>query len=699
MDFMDLRTRTSLFCGALALAIAVSMLLRRRPRRAQWFFAAFSADIGLWYLAQWLYLVQLSPIWAHFTAVLVVLMPQFAVHLFEALFPRAGARQTLPRVAGVLFFPMLLLVLSPEHTAGWVRGAVILYVFGLLAAGLWSLWRRGENSGSRSTQKRVRFVVACGALAAAFSLADFLWFVGVPLPPVGAVLSIVFLFVLAESLIRERLVDLYEMAALAVVSTALAFSLGGIFYVFVQLLGQFQTMYLNAVLGGIVMLVLFEPLRDKITAYLHRALFLERADLERAVDRARHELTHVLQVDRMMHVVVDSLADSRRATAAALYLYHPLAVDLELGLSFGVKPPEGIPLAGIRALTERLERVPSLGLEEVERDLNEGRRHAASDALLGDEQLLREAELFGPYQRGVIVALRARGGELLGILAVLDERVSDAFSADDRTLLELLARQISVVVENSQRYLQMQTQARLAALGQMAAGLAHEVKNPLSAIKGAAQLLGEPTPGQAPDEASSEFLGIILEEVERLDRVVCSVLNYARPSHGDPGVINVNAVVDQTLRLLASDRDGGCEYSTQFESDLPSVRADAEQLRQVLLNLIRNAGQAMGGRGTISIATRIRRAKSSDRSVEIAVTDQGPGIPPEVRAHLFVPFFTTRAQGTGLGLAISERIVQEMGGRIEVLTAVGVGSTFSVQLPPALDPALAVPALVSTSLT
>jgi signal transduction histidine kinase len=682
---MDLRTRTSLFCGALALAIAVSMLLRRRPRRAQWFFAAFSADIGLWYLAQWLYLVQLSPIWAHFTAVLVVLMPQFAVQLFEALFPRPGAQQNLPRIAAFLFFPMLLLVLSPYHTAGWVRGAVILYVFGLLAAGLWTLWRRGENSGSRSTQKRARFVVACGALAALFSLADFLWFVGVPLPPVGAVLSIVFLFVLAESLIRERLVDLYEMAALAVVSTALAFALGGIFYVFVQLLGQFQTMYLNAVMGGIVMLVLFEPLRDKITAYLHHSFFLERAALERAVERARHELTHVLQVDRMMHVVIDALSDSRRATAAALYLHHPLAVDLELGHGFGVKAPKRIPLAGVRALTERLEHVRSCALEEVEREAYETRAHSPADEREGDEQLLREAELLGPYRRAVAVALSARGGELLGLLLVLDERVSDAFSVDDRALLELLARQVSILIENSRSYLQMQAQARLAALGQMAAGLAHEVKNPLSAIKGAAQLLGEPPSGHATDEASSEFLDIILEEVDRLDRVVCSVLNYARPPQGDPGLINVNAVVDQTLRLLASDRDGGCDYQTEFEPGLPNVRADAEQLRQVLLNLIRNAAQAMGGHGTVTITTR-SRADASDRGVEIAVTDRGPGITPEVRPHLFVPFFTTRAQGTGLGLAISERIVQEMGGRIEVLTAVGAGSTFSVQLPPALGP-------------
>lgn len=680
---MDLRTRTSLFCGALALAIAVSMLLRRRPGRAQWYFAAFSGTIGLWYLAQWLYLVQLSPIWAHFTAVLVVLMPQFAVQLFETLFPRAGVRQTLPRVARGFFLPMLLLVLSPYHTAGWVRGAVILYVFGLLAAGLWTLWRRGENSGSRSTQKRARFVVACGALAAAFSLADFLWYVGVPLPPVGAVLSIVFLFVLSESLLRERLVDLYEMAALAVVSTALAFALGGIFYVFVQLLGQFQTMYLNAVMGGIVMLVLFEPLRDKITAYLHRSFFLERAHLERAVDRARQELTHVLQVDRMLHVVIDALADSRRATAAALYLHHPLAVDLELGLSFGAKGPKRFPLSGIRTLTDRLERDGSCALEEVEREVSELRRGEPGDRLVADERLLREAELLGPYRRGVAVTLRARGGELLGLLLVLDERVSDAFSAEDRALLEVLARQASVLIENSRSYLQMQAQARLAALGQMAAGLAHEVKNPLSAIKGAAQLLGEPPSGHATDEASSEFLAIILEEVERLDRVVCSVLNYARPSQGDPGLIDVNAVVDQTLRLLSSDRDGSCEYETQLEQGLPSVRADAEQLRQVLINLIRNAAQAMGGRGTVTITTR-SRAESTDRSVEIAVTDRGPGITAEVRPHLFVPFFTTRAQGTGLGLAISERIVQEMGGRIEVLTAVGSGSTFSVQLPPAL---------------
>src|SRR5690606_33708181 len=104
----------------------------------------------------------------------------------------------------------LVLAVSSLHEHGLVRGAVLLYVFGLFAAGLWALYRRGESSGSKATQRRVRFLVVFGALAITFSLADFLWFVGAPLPPVGAVLATVFLFVLAESLIRARLGDLYD---------------------------------------------------------------------------------------------------------------------------------------------------------------------------------------------------------------------------------------------------------------------------------------------------------------------------------------------------------------------------------------------------------------------------------------------------------------------------------------------------------
>jgi signal transduction histidine kinase len=225
----------------------------------------------------------------------------------------------------------------------------------------------------------------------------------------------------------------------------------------------------------------------------------------------------------------------------------------------------------------------------------------------------------------------------------------------------------------------------------MAAGLAHEVKNPLGAIKGAAQLLGDSN--DRLDASEREFVGIILEEVERLDRVVGSVLDYARPSKGDLGAIDVSAVVRRTLTLLASERGKDWEVETADLPDgLPLVRADAEQLRQVLINLIRNAEQAMGGTGKVRVSVRARErvgsASPSDPAewVEINVRDQGPGIAPQVLDKLFVPFFTTKPTGTGLGLAVSQRVVEEMGGRIEVTSHPGSGSTFTVVLPTAGEP-------------
>jgi C4-dicarboxylate-specific signal transduction histidine kinase len=173
------------------------------------------------------------------------------------------------------------------------------------------------------------------------------------------------------------------------------------------------------------------------------------------------------------------------------------------------------------------------------------------------------------------------------------------------------------------------------------------------------------------------------------------VLDYARPNKSDLGAVDVNAVVRRTLRVLSSARAEHTEVETELADDLPLARADAEQLRQVLLNLIRNAAQAMSGRGAVQLATRGRdelpagaSAKDATHWVEISVRDQGPGIAPQVLKNLFVPFFTTKERGTGLGLAISQRVVADMGGRIEVATRPGAGATFTVLLPVSPEPLL-----------
>jgi signal transduction histidine kinase len=538
----------------------------------------------------------------------------------------------------------------------------------------------------------VRFLVLIGALAAAFSLADFLWFIGAPLPPVSAVLAIVFLFVLSESLIRERLVDLYDVLVKLLVSTALAFSLAGIFYVFVVLFGGFEVMYLGAILAAIVILVLFEPLRERAEGYVSRFFLRERVDLERSVSRARARLVHVLQPGEMQEIVMAALEGSRRATGAALYLRDPGGSDFALAASFGPPAPARVESATAAPLLERLEQTPSLSLEELGLGIPERRRSGQRREADADERVIAASEVFGPFKQAAVLGIRGEDRELRGLLLVIDDRARDAFPPDDLAVLEPLALQIGVVIENSKQYRRMQERDRLAVLGQMAAGLAHEIKNPLGAIKGAAQLLSDAQSAAHLGPPEHEFLGIILEEVERLDRVVGSVLDYARPSKADIGAIDVNTVVKGTLKLLASDRAEVSDARMDLEPDLPRVRADAEQLRQVLINLIRNASQAMGLGGTVYVNTRKREerhpgGREPTTFVEIAVRDEGPGIAPQVMKNLFVPFVTTKDRGTGLGLAISQRVVAEVGGRIDVATRPGLGSTFTVILPAAPDAA------------
>jgi two-component system, NtrC family, sensor histidine kinase HydH len=677
-----------LLCGALALAIAAAILLRGRRRDVHLLFAGVAADMGLWYLAQSFYGLFQATVWARVTAVLAILLPQFILHFFEAIVPRRdGTKSFLLRVAGGLAVPMLLLTFSPQHKSSIVRVAIFLYAFGLLGAGLWSLAIRGQKSGSRATKRRVSFLVVIGALAASFSLADFLWFIGAELPPVGAVLSIVFLFLLAESLRRERLLDLYEMVGRLMVSTALAFLLAGIFYVFVTYLGRFNTIYLNAILSAIVILVLFEPLRLWVESQIQAVFFRERLDLHTAVADARRTLVHVLETDELGQVVLTAVERSRHATSAALYLLDKGGSAFDLAAGFGAEVPSRIELATAKPLLDHAIQGPVI-LEQVAREVNERRAAGQPAEAALAQAVLASAAVLGPLREGVVLGIRAESGELAGLLVIADDRARDAYSHEEVSLFESLAAQAGVVIQNSLVYQRMQERDRLAAIGQMAARLAHEVKNPLGAIKGAAQLLAEPSPGAAELDASSrEFLGIILEEVDRLDRVVGSVLDYARPTKGNPAPVDVNGVVRRTVQILSSDRDDEVALELDLAEDLPRIRVDAEQLRQVLMNLVRNATQAMNGRGRVVLGTRSRPGhRSQSRWVELRVTDSGPGISQKVLKNLFVPFYTTKNQGTGLGLAISQRLVQSAGGTIEVNTHEGAGTTFTVVLPASEDP-------------
>jgi two-component system sensor histidine kinase HydH len=703
----DLRPKTILFCAVLALAIALSVLLRGR-RAVHWLFAAFAADVALWYASQSLAGFFRADLWERVTGVLTVLLPQFAIHLFQNVVPM-DVRSTstkLARFAAIVGLPVLALTVSPYHERSFALGTVYTYVFGLLAAALITLARRGQRSPSRAVRDRVRFLVVVGAAATTFSLADFLSYLGVHIPPIGAVLAIVFLFVLAESLTRPRLADIYELAGRLLVSTALAFCLAGIFYLFVMVIGGFDTMYLNAVLAAIVFLVLFEPLQTEVETRIHQFFFRERYDLETSVADLRRRLAHVLEIDEMVGTLMQGLERSRRVTTAALYLRDQDGDGYDLAGSIGAAVPKRIETVGATPLLDRLEKQPSVSLEELARESSKE-----------DAAVLAATATLGELRSAVVLSIRTEDDPNVGLVFLADDRVRDAFTPEEITLLETVGAQIGVVVANSRAYSRMKERDRLAALGSMAAGLAHEVKNPLGAIKGAAQLLDEGADGAPADPTSREFVGIILEEVERLDRVVGSFLDYARPHAGNPVPLDLNAAVRRTVQILQSQiPDGGVDMQLDLGEPLSRAKIDPEKFRQVLMNLVQNAIQALDGQGKVTVTTQMRRggrarvppasaprdetngtSPPSRRSltdevehVEVSVRDTGPGISPKVLRNLFIPFFTTKTQGTGLGLAISQSIVQNAGGTIEVHSQPGAGTTFTIVLP-AAEEALVTP--------
>ena len=228
---------------------------------------------------------------------------------------------------------------------------------------------------------------------------------------------------------------------------------------------------------------------------------------------------------------------------------------------------------------------------------------------------------------------------------------------------------------------------RLAALGTVAAGVAHEIRNPLAGLRGAAQLLeGE----RDFPPAFKEYTSVIIKEVDRLAAIVETLLSFASPRAPVLRPYNLHQILDSLLFLeQAPLRDRGVSVQRVYDPQLPEILADPAEIHQLFLNLIRNGVEAMPGGGELTIRTRYERSSQRCGGLSVAVAeivDQGAGFDPEIERHLFTPFFTTKEGGTGLGLAICLRIVEDHGGVMEAASQPGKGSSFRVMLPLAKQP-------------
>lgn len=221
---------------------------------------------------------------------------------------------------------------------------------------------------------------------------------------------------------------------------------------------------------------------------------------------------------------------------------------------------------------------------------------------------------------------------------------------------------------------QMHKAERLASLGELMAGIAHEIRNPLTAIKGFVQYLQSTNN----EQERREYMPIVIKEVDRANRVIETLLYFARPCKSNYTLVDVNSLIEKTLVLVKSTGTRHkVEFRLQLDAAIPLIEGDAEQLKQVLLNLLINAIQAISIQGIVEIAT----SQTHDDFVHIRIADSGKGIKPANLNKIFDPFFTTKPAGTGLGLAVVQRIIHAHYGRIDIKSQQGSGTIVTLQLP------------------
>jgi two-component system, NtrC family, sensor histidine kinase HydH len=273
------------------------------------------------------------------------------------------------------------------------------------------------------------------------------------------------------------------------------------------------------------------------------------------------------------------------------------------------------------------------------------------------------------------VPIRSAIGSLDGVVGPVQVFSTDNFNGLDAAL-DSIARRVAQVVERLQEAERERIRNdQMAALGQLAAGLAHELRNPLTAMKTIVDAARRGGPSESMDHRD---LAVLKEEIARLDTSLQSFLDYARPPRIAKCPVDLGAIVEKTRQLLAGRAE---QQSIRIAIEQPNgpvvIDADAEQLRQVLLNLMLNALDAIGHDGELSV----RVDPGADGEAVITVADSGSGISRAVRERLFEPFVSTKESGTGLGLTICRRIVEDHGGRIDASDGPSGGAIFTVRLP------------------
>jgi signal transduction histidine kinase len=693
-----------LLAGTLVIACGLWVLMKQPRGLVNITFGLVCGAISIWLFSFFMSYSSAdgaeASFWGRCVYVGVVYIPAAFYHFTSSVLQR---RMPSRLVATNYFISTAFLLLIPtpyllsgDHAYFWghypragLLHPLFLMYFGL--AGGWSLFRiyqghRAAQHINASEASRLRTLFWAFAIGYVSSL-DFAQAYGHEFYPVGYVLASICILVVTRTIIQYQSTD---GALMPTSPRALPYlqALGLVpVYVAILLLIRLFTGSTQYLLAGILLATflvfagVLAGIQRRVEKAIERMLFKQRHDAYETLIEFSKAMVTILDLSALNGTIMDTLTRVLGIEKISVFLLDKEKGQYYLAAAHGLDFDEmkAVTFSASARLPQHLTRTRSIAvLEELQQDQD----NPAEQAVLDSLQLLH-AELCIPL---------VNKDRLIGFFNFGRRVGRGMYSEADLALLTTLAQNAAVALDNAMLYedlrrsrLLMRRTDRLRSLETIAGGFAHEIRNPLTSIKTFVQLAPE---RKQDDEFIGHFSQIVHEDVLRIERLIQEILDYARYMEPKFSVENLNDIVSSCLYFVEVKAESkNIAVKKDLARALPGVMLDRQQIKQVLLNLLINAMEAMGDRGgRLIVRTRQLSKSGGDAWVQVEVCDNGPGIAPADLDHIFDPFYTTKHQseereGTGLGLTIVHQIVQEHHGYIEVESQPGRGTTFFVNLP------------------
>jgi two-component system sensor histidine kinase HydH len=599
--------------------------------------------------------------------ILSLLLPALAHQFFTVFFQQKRLLARLHLITSVGVFALLFIPMGTHYKAfQFLIGIFVFGSFSLLTFKLWTIYRKTDDLKLKT---RSFFVFVGMAVCVVFSIIGQIRaeniVTKIPLPFVGNILTAVLIYFIYQMVVNPRLREIRELMLRGIRILLLTVILAAIFLTLLAWVGEnnFELFVFNTFIASFIILSILEPLRSQLDHFFLKQFIIDRYEFEEILKKIPRRLRQSRQINELAAQLLEGVRESGRVYQTALFIWDTASREYRLippsNLTFKTVLEADHPF--VRYFKEYHHPLLLEQDQELDESLRESLREMHSHLVL---PLFRQDELLG------IWALRS---------SLKSSNPYTSFSNTEIELLENVSQEVVSLLDQLQHFESQERQERLAALGEMSAALAHEIRNPLGALQGAAQLLvTSPTLSNGDDK---ECVGILTTEIERMQRTVEQYLNFARKME-EPIEVDLKVLMDKVFHdVKAKSLKTGTRLQFEMDSTTPRVRTDPLKLEQVLFNLVQNACEAFSKNVTV----RAKLLQGLKPEFEILINDDGPGIPASILPNIFTPLFTTKKAGSGLGLPICKKIIESLGGEMSVESKPQQGTTFKLTLPHEVD--------------